>query len=203
MDARNIEKLVAKAKDDILKEVNDRLPRKVGVIAVNHFKQNFRDGGWLDNGLHPWKRTRRQDSKSPDAKYGPLTSRRNHMMRSIQASTSPGQVTIQDPVSYAAIHNDGGDITTHPTVTDRMRKYAWHMVYSLAGIKGKGKLPRELPAEADKWKGLALTKKRNITVHAHIPQRQFMGDSAELRVKINQRITESLEYIKTQLLKFK
>lgn len=203
MDAKNIEKLVKKAKDDILKEVNDRLPRKVGVIAVNHFKQNFRDSGWLDNGLHPWKRTRRQDSKSPDAKYGPLTSRRNHMMRSIQSSTSPGQVTIQDPVPYAAIHNDGGDITTHPTVTDRMRKYAWHMVYSLAGIKGKGKLPRELPAEADKWKGLALTKKRNITVHAHIPQRQFMGDSAELRMKINQRITESLKYIKTQLLKFK
>ena len=64
MDANDIEKLVKKAKDDILKEVNDRLPRKVGVIAVNHFKQNFRDGGWLDNGLHPWKRTRRQDSRS-------------------------------------------------------------------------------------------------------------------------------------------
>ena len=45
-------KLVAKAKDDIIKEVNDRLPRKVGVVAVNHFKQNFRDSGWLDNGLH-------------------------------------------------------------------------------------------------------------------------------------------------------
>ena len=54
MDARDIEKLVAKAKDDIIKEVHDKLPRKVGVVAVNHFKQNFRDGGWLDNGLHPW-----------------------------------------------------------------------------------------------------------------------------------------------------
>lgn len=54
MDARDIQKLVAKAKDDIIKEVHDRLPRKVGVVAVNHFKQNFRDGGWLDNGLHPW-----------------------------------------------------------------------------------------------------------------------------------------------------
>ena len=86
MDAKNIEKLVQKAKDDILKEVNDRLPRKVGVVAVNHFKQNFRDGGWLDNGLHPWQRTRRQDSNSPDAKYGPLTSRRDQLMRSIQAS---------------------------------------------------------------------------------------------------------------------
>lgn len=44
MDARDIEKLVTKAKDDIIKEVHDRLPRKVGVVAVNHFKQNFRDG---------------------------------------------------------------------------------------------------------------------------------------------------------------
>ena len=90
MDANDIEKLVKKAKDDTLKEVNDRLPRKVGVTAVNHFKQNFRDGGWLDNGLHPWKRTRRQDSNSPDAKYGPLTSRRNHMMRSIQGTEDIG-----------------------------------------------------------------------------------------------------------------
>ena len=65
MGARNIEAVLKKAKDDILKEVNDRLSRKVGVVAVNHFKQNFRDGGWLDNGLHPWKRTRRQDSNSP------------------------------------------------------------------------------------------------------------------------------------------
>ena len=203
MDARDIEKLVAKAKDDIIKEVHDRLPRKVGVVAVNHFKQNFRDGGWLDNGLHPWKRTRRQEGNGKDAKYSPLTSRRNHMMRSIQASTSPGQVTIEDPVPYAAIHNDGGDITTHPTVTQRMRKYAWHMVYSLAGIKGKGKLPKELPKEAEKWKGLALTRKSSITVHAHIPQRQFMGDSAELREKINKRIRESLDYIKSQVLKFK
>lgn len=81
MDAKNIQKLAERIKKDVEKEVYDRLPRKVGVTAVNHFKQNFRDGGWLDNGLHPWKRTRRQDSNSPDARYSPLTSRRNHLMR--------------------------------------------------------------------------------------------------------------------------
>lgn len=121
MDARDIQKLVAKAKDDIIKEVHDRLPRKVGITAVNHFKQNFRDDGWLDNGLHPWKRTRRQDSNSPDAKYVPLTSRRNHMMRSIQASTSPGQVTIEAPVPYAAIHNYGGDICSYKEKSWQLR----------------------------------------------------------------------------------
>ena len=200
MDAKDIQKLAERIKKDVEKEVYDRLPRKVGVTAVNHFKQNFRDGGWLDNGLHPWKRTRRQEGNGKDAKYSPLTSRRNHMMRSIQASTSPGQVTIEDPVPYAAIHNDGGDITTHPTVTERMRRYAWHMVYSLAGIKGKGKLPKELPKEAEKWKGLALTRKSSITVHAHIPQRQFMGDSAELRVKVNKLIQDSIQKIKDGII---
>ena len=54
MDAKNIQKLAERIKKDVEKEVYDRLPRKEGVTAVNHFKQNFRDGGWLDNGLHPW-----------------------------------------------------------------------------------------------------------------------------------------------------
>lgn len=196
MDAKNIEKHIQHAKKDIEKEVCDRLPRKVGTIAVNHFKQNFRDGGWLDGGLHPWRRTKRQDGSTSDVKYGPLTSRQNHLMRSIQARPSPGMVSIENPVPYAAMHNDGGDIQT--TVTKKMRKYAWHMVYSLAGVKGNGrKLPKELPREAEKWKGLALTRKKRLAVH--IPQRRFMGDSQELRMKINKTINESLDKIKSKL----
>lgn len=196
MDAKNIVKLVEKAKDNILKEVQDRLPRKVGVIAVNHFKQNFRDGGWMDDGLHPWKKTRRQEKGGPDAKYSPLTSRRNHLMSSIQSRPGLGKVTIENPVPYAAIHNGGGEITTHPTVSQKMRRFAWHMAYSLAGIKGKGSLPKDLPEDASMWKALALTKKSRLTVVSHIPQRQFMGDSAELRGKVIKAINESLERIK-------
>lgn len=194
MDAKNIEKLVQKAKDDIIKEVNDRLPRKVGVVAVNHFKQNFRDGGWLDGGLHPWKRTRRQDGKSPDAKYGPLTSRRDHLMHSIQSTTGPGTVTVENPVPYAQVHNDGAKIP----VTKKMKKYAWFKFYSLSGFK-KGHKKDKVPPEAEVWKGLALTKKKTLT----IPQRQFMGDSAELRTKVSKAIQESLNYIAEQLQKFK
>ena len=103
MDARDIEKLVMKAKDDIIKEVHDKLPRKVGVVAVNHFKQNFRDGGWLDNGLHPWKRTRRQEGTGTNASRGPLLSGREHLMKSIQASTSP-QRTVDRSLSRLTGH---------------------------------------------------------------------------------------------------
>lgn len=74
------------------------------------------------------------------------------------------------------------------------------MVYSLAGINGKESLPKELPEEARLWKCLALTRKTRITVKAHIPQRQFMGDSRELQVKVNKTINESLEKIKDGII---
>lgn len=77
MDAKEIERRISRVKDEIQKEVTDRLPRKVGVVAANHFKQNFRDGGFTDGGVHQWKRTKRQDGNTTDAKYSPLTSAKN------------------------------------------------------------------------------------------------------------------------------
>ena len=41
MDAKNFEINISKLKDEVIKVVNDQLPRKVGVMAVNHFKENF------------------------------------------------------------------------------------------------------------------------------------------------------------------
>lgn len=68
------------------------------------------------------------------------------------------------------------------------------MVYSLAASQGK--LPKVLPPEAAKWKALALTKKSKHSVHAHIPQRQFIGNSYELTQKLNTTINNSLNDIK-------
>ena len=101
-------------------------------------------------------------------------------MRSIQAEQGRGEVTITNPVEYAAIHNEGGTVETSPTVTPKMRKMAWRKCYALAGVKGKGKLPKELPEEAEKWRALALTKKSRLHIKANIPQRQFIGESKEL-----------------------
>ena len=195
MDAKEIQKRIVRLKDDIEREVRDRLPRKVGIVAVNHFKQNFRDAGWRDDGLHPWKTTRRQREGGPDAKYTPLSSRRDHLMRSIQYSSQPGQVTVTNPVPYAAIHNNGGTLNTHPSVTKRMRRFAWAKVYALAGVKGKGKLPKQLPTAAAKWRALALTKKSKLSITARIPQRQFIGPSAELKQNIQNTVENEIRNI--------
>lgn len=73
---------------------------------------------------------------------------------------------------------------------------AWAKVYALSGVKGKGKLPKDLPSGAKMWKALALTKKTKLNITARIPRRQFIGDSRELTAKINKMLDESIEKIK-------
>lgn len=195
--SRDIADIFNELERRVNKAVNDILPRKVGVIAVKHFNQNFRQGGFTNGGVHPWKVTRRQlEGKGADARRRPLISAAPHLSRSNQAIPGRGEVTITNPVPYASIHNDGGTINTHPKVTPKMRKMAWAKVYAIAGTDNNGKLPKDLPEAARKWKALALTKKSQLNIVADIPQRQFIGESAELKAKINDTILKELEKIK-------
>lgn len=184
-NAKDIDKILAQNIKEIERELMVNLPRKVGVIAKNQFTDNFRKGGFLDNGIQPWRRTKRQDGEGTDARYSPLTSRRDHLMRSITVHPSPGKVEIRNDVEYANIHNEGGN--THPRVTPKMRKFAWAKFYSLSN-HGK-----DITPEAESWKGLALTKKRILNIR--IPQRKFIGDSRELTEKIEKLIQDTIQKI--------
>ena len=202
MTPKEIENKILMAKKVIEKEVTDVLPRKVGVAAVNHFNQNFRDGGFHDGVFRQWKRSLRQDdSFNKNRKYKTLYSREPNLARGIEFKPGYGEVTITNPVPYAAIHNEGGTVTTHPTISQKMRKMAWARAYSIAGVKKGDKLPKELPEEAKKWKALALTKKSQLNITANIPKRQFIGDSAELRQKVEKIITDSITAIRSRLPK--
>lgn len=171
------------------------LPVKIGNAAVRHFKKNFRDGGWNDNGLTRWKKTRRQESGGTDAgsQFGPLCSRQNHLMDSITYTPSPGKVIVSTPVKYAPYHNNGADIA----VTPRMKKFAWRQFFTAAKIN-KGDTPEvrkqkieNLSANGKMWRGLALTKKTRL----RIPQRQFMGKPRELVDKVQKIIDAEVKII--------
>nr|WP_314661555.1 hypothetical protein [uncultured Porphyromonas sp.] len=62
-DPKKLARMVSRLKDEVEREVNDRLPRKVGIISVQYFKQNFRDSGFRNGGLRPWK------VRSPPRRY--------------------------------------------------------------------------------------------------------------------------------------
>lgn len=192
---------------EINRLVNRVLPIKVGALARAHFRENFRLSGFMNGGLRSWPATRRQQTggKGAAANYGPLLSRRNRLYGSIGYKPGPGYVVIGTTLPYAAIHNDGG--TVSPTVTLKMRKFAWAMYYKALGTKGKkgraakngghgntaGKKGATVPAEAERWKALALTRKQKLNIT--IPKRQFIGDSQELNAAINQKIAAELEQL--------
>lgn len=186
---------LVKAKE---KEIRDathrRLPVKIGRLAQDHFQDNFRQGGFVNGGLHHWHITRRQQAggKSANSQYGPLMSARKNLYGSIRYVPGDAQVIVGTTVPYAAVHNQGATITAHPRVTPKMRKFAWRQFFA-AGGGSKASNP-----EADKWKALALTKKDRLTVTSRIPQRQFLGTSRELDDKIREKIETEIKQILTQ-----
>lgn len=170
-------------------------PVKGGVIAKRHFQDNFRQGGFVDGGLHAWQATKRQlaGGKSAAARYGPLMSSRKFLFSGVNYTSGVGRTTVYNDVPYAPIHQFGG--VTHPRVTPKMRAFAWAQYYREAGpakgaVKGVKSGKKGAPAKAARpvsddalmWKRMALTRKATLTVR--IPKRPFMGESRELNEKI-------------------
>lgn len=147
MTPQNYAQQMAEAQKAIDKFFESGAPRLVGELAVSHFKENFRKGGFVNNGLEKWKPTRRQGTAAGAAgQRGPLLSSNDNLYRSLAYRPSVRKVTISTPVSYAAVHNDGG--TVHPTVTPKMRKFAWRKYYEAGG----GNSGQEDPPQATPWK---------------------------------------------------
>lgn len=191
MDPKEFSKLTQKFSRELETFVRRTAPVIVGRLAENHFRDNFRQGGFVDRELRPWPRTRRQQSGAgtAESRYGPLLSSREHLMLSVEHTTYDYGALVYNRVPYAPIHNWGG--TTHPTVTPRMRRYAWWRYYAAGGGKKNGTGKTAGGEEAEQWKRLALTKKKKLTVR--IPQRQFLGTSARLEETIRKELENELE----------
>ena len=194
MDIKDFSALLKAKQKELDTLMRRKLPVKVGRMAKDHYQENFRKGGFVNGGLQRWPQTKRQSSgsKSAAAGYGPLLSRRNYLFKSVKYTPSDYRVKVANDVEYAPLHNWGGE--THPTVTPRMRKFAWAMYYKAVGKRKKGKTRQgELPPEAGMWKGLALTRKKKLKVK--IPQRQFIGESTELNKQIRQIVEAEIRNI--------
>ena len=62
MTTEQFQQLLTEKHAEIEQALRRTLPVKVGRIAKDHFQDNFRKGGFQDNGLQPWarKKTTRQ-----------------------------------------------------------------------------------------------------------------------------------------------
>lgn len=195
MDLPEFIKQLEAKKREIDDAMRRTLPVKVGRIAADHFHENFHKGGFVNGGLHPWQPTKRQQSgsKSAAANYGPLLSSRKNLYGSIKYIPGDYSVMIRSDLKYAPLHNWGG--TVNPTVTEKMRKYAWARYNEAIGRKKGAKRGKENveTEEALRWKALALTKKPRLQVN--IPQRQYLGESQELEIKAKEAIESEITKI--------
>ena len=184
-------------KREISDLMNRKMPVFAGRIAVDHVQDNFRKGGFVNNGLHKWKKSNRElyGGKGAASKYGTLMSGRNHLYSSTKYVPSEAKVTVQNDVIYAGAHNWGGTIS--PTITPKMRKFAWYKYYTLGGggKAGKGGKSPDTPVAPDVafWKNLALTKKTKLNIR--MPQRQFLGHSQELNTAVREKMDTELAKI--------
>lgn len=190
-DFANYTKSIKKDFDELMRR---KMPITVGRMAKDHFQDNFRKGGFVNGGFHPWPKTIRQSSGGLDAdsNYGPLFSGHNHLFDSMKYEPGDYRVRVSNELLYAPYHNWGANIT----VTDKMRRYAWYRYYKETGSVAKAKAKRKtskkkaLPRTSF-WKNLALTKKATL----HIPQRQFIGESREIKEQIEKRTEEEIRKI--------
>lgn len=201
MDVKNLADELKNKAGEVENLMRRKLPVIVGRMAKDHYQDNFRKGGFVNRGLQQWPVTRRQSLGIPGAEgaYGPLLSRRNHLFSSLKYIPTDFRVTVSNDLPYASIHNWGGVV--NPTVTPRMRRFAWAMYYNAQGLRNKpirgkkgGKkrpsVKRTESAQQNFWKAMALTKK--IRLNIQIPQRQFIGESEELNQRIQSRIENEL-----------
>lgn len=132
MDIKEFSKLIRAKQKEIDTLMRRKMPIRVGNMAKRHFQDNFRKSGFVDGGLHPWPKTKRQLSGGTSAasQHRPLLSNRNHLFNAVRYVPGDYRVKIVNDVPYAPIHNWGGE--TKPTVTPKMRRFAWAMYYRAA-----------------------------------------------------------------------
>ena len=124
MDIKEFSKQIKAKRKELDELMKRKMPVLAGRMAKDHYRDNFRQGGFVNNGLRPRKKAKDflQEEKDAASQYGTLLSSRNHMFSSIKYVPGDYRVKVSDELIYAPVHNWGG--TVHPTVTAQMRRFA-------------------------------------------------------------------------------
>ena len=128
--------MIKRKRDRLDSMMRRKMPVMVGRMAKDHFQDNFRQGGFVNGGLHPCPK--------PNAVLGRFRCRQQLWNAALRQETSvqigriytcrlPGKGIQRG--GLCTINNWGGEIDV--TVTDRMRRFAWAKFYKASGKRKK------------------------------------------------------------------
>lgn len=162
-----------------------RVPRELGTVAVNYFKDSFRRQGWRDKSLERWK------PRKPGAKRNTgraILVDKGHLRNSIILSKADAKsAVISAPVPYAAAHNEGFSGTVR--VRAHTRQMSRKVSVTMSGIKSRKVRSRSMQV-AD---GIVHVKAHSRSMN--LPKRQFLGDSDVMFRKMDAVIIKAIDQI--------
>ena len=163
--------------DKKMAKVLSKAPRALGSIAVSFFKQSFRNQGFTNDTLEPWKP--RSGNKDNGRAILVKSGRLRNSIRIVKADTSV--IIIGTDVPYAKIHNRGyvGGVTVKAHHRTKISKV---LVYNIKSKKGR-------TVKTDTGRSQIQSFTRRI----RMPKRQFMGNSAQLNKLIKQWFVSQLK----------
>ena len=173
--------------DRLQRYVERDMPRIIGIESANFFSENFDRQGFLDNGLKKWKKPKRTDPNSPwyGFQYRARTKLpSNHPRR--RGAKKPYKPRKANPIT-----NFSPAATKKPTLVNTGR-LANSIDFRIISPK-KVEIYSDVPyAAVHNYGGTIKIFGRKTT---RVPQRRFMGPSAELNRKIKKIIEQDIKRI--------
>lgn len=153
--------------DDLTRCIN-QLPQRVATLAVNFSKERFVKQNWHDEQAEPWQKRKHNRRGGEKRQRGAVLVDSGRLKRSIRVvSVSKERIVIGTDVPYAEIHNEGFEGSQNVRAHRRHSKRG--KVYSV----------------------------RAYSRRMSMPERRFIGQSAELARRIEElmvtELTKALE----------
>lgn len=172
--------------DKAMQGVIRRILKDIAIDMADEFDQNFTRQAFF---TEAWARR-----KGPLRPGGATLVDTGSLRRSIKVRRTDTAVIFETFSPYAAIHNDGGEIT----VTTKMKRFFWWKYMSATGAFGRKKdgTPRKdkrtvhLSEVAEFWKALALKKVGSKII---IPRRRFLGEHPDVEKVVTGIIETALK----------
>ncbi|MEQ1678306.1 MAG: phage virion morphogenesis protein [Chitinophagaceae bacterium] len=151
-----------------MKTAIQTLPKVLGNEAVNWSKESFNRQGFLNESLQPWQARKKSKGRNMNKAILIQSGRLRRSIRVI--SSTENTVVIGTDVPYARIHNYGG------TITQAARSETF-----IRNRRGTGRGINKYKFKRGTTPGRGFSYKARVT---NMPQRKFMGNSANLRLRL-------------------
>ncbi len=154
-----------------------KLMSEFGTIAVNFSKERFVKKAWKNQVSEPWKPRKRPDR-------GSLMTKSGRLKRSIhKMSVTSEYAVIGSDAPYAKVHNEGGKTQKSIYVSSHTRKKT---------IPKSVNIRTRKPSRQRVSIGEIKVKSHTRKMRLNLPQRQFLGKSRALELRLQQHLKKSL-----------